>query len=64
MRLAIALLGLVLSPLAALAAMPTVGDKAPDFTLSDQNGQPVRLADFRGKSAVVVAFYPMAFTPG
>ena len=64
MRLALALLALVLSPLAARAAMPAVGEKAPDFTLSDQNGKPVHLAAFRGKSTVVVAFYPMAFTPG
>jgi peroxiredoxin len=64
MRLALALLALVLSPRAALAAMPAVGETAPDFTLSDQNGKPVHLAAFRGKSTVVVAFYPMAFTPG
>jgi peroxiredoxin len=64
MRLALALLALVLSPLAALAAMHSDGEKAPDFTLSDQNGKPVHLAAFRGKSTVVVAFYPMAFTPG
>jgi peroxiredoxin len=63
MRFAVAILALLLSPLAALA-MPAVGDKAPDFTLSDQNGKPVHLAAYRGKSTVVVAFYPMAFTPG
>jgi thioredoxin-dependent peroxiredoxin len=64
MRFAIALLALLLSPLTAVAAMPAVGDKAPDFTLSDQNGKAVHLAAYRGKSTVVVAFYPMAFTPG
>jgi thioredoxin-dependent peroxiredoxin len=36
----------------------TVGSPAPDFTLPDQDGKPVHLADFRGKSAVVLFFYP------
>jgi thioredoxin-dependent peroxiredoxin len=36
----------------------TVGDKAPDFRLRDQNGREVSLADFRGKKAVVLYFYP------
>ena len=39
-----------------------VGDTAPDFELKDQTGQPVRLSDFRGKKAVVLAFYPLSFT--
>jgi peroxiredoxin Q/BCP len=39
------------------------GDKAPDFTLPDQHGRPVALADFSG-SPVVVYFYPKADTPG
>lgn len=34
-----------------------VGHKAPDFELNDQNGQPVRLSSFRGKT-VVLYFYP------
>ena len=46
------------------AGMLQEGDHAPDFTLADQAGKPVRLADFRGKSNVVIAFYVMAFTPG
>jgi cytochrome oxidase Cu insertion factor (SCO1/SenC/PrrC family) len=41
-----------------------VGDLAPDFTLPDQNGKPVRLSDFRGKKNVVLAFYVLAFTGG
>jgi thioredoxin-dependent peroxiredoxin len=36
---------------------------APDFTLSDKEGVPVSLADFRGKK-VIVYFYPAASTPG
>ncbi|QWT25070.1 thioredoxin-dependent thiol peroxidase [Subtercola sp. PAMC28395] len=39
------------------------GVQAPDFTLPDENGSPVSLADFRG-SKVVVYFYPAAGTPG
>ena len=41
-----------------------VGDEAPDFTLPDTNGKPVKLSDFRGKKAVVLAFFPAAFTGG
>ena len=38
-------------------------EQAPDFTLPDQDGEPVRLADLRGKT-VVLYFYPKADTPG
>jgi peroxiredoxin Q/BCP len=41
----------------------TSGDKAPDFTLPDQHGEPVDLADHRGHR-VLVYFYPRADTPG
>ena len=39
-----------------------IGVPAPDFTLKDQNGQQVRLSDFRGRSSVLLVFYPLAFT--
>ncbi|MCO8274772.1 peroxiredoxin [Actinoplanes sp. TRM 88003] len=39
-----------------------VGAVAPDFTLKDQNNQPVRLADFHGRKAVLLVFYPFTFT--
>jgi peroxiredoxin len=39
-----------------------VGQPAPDFTLKDQNNQEVRLADFRGRKAVLIVFYPLAFS--
>jgi len=39
------------------------GDKAPDFTATDQNGQKVSLSDFRGKN-VILYFYPKDDTPG
>lgn len=41
-----------------------VGDKAPDFTLPSTEGGTVHLADFIGKSTVVLAFFPAAFTGG
>lgn len=40
-----------------------VGDTAPDFTLTDDHGNEVHLADFRGRK-VVIYFYPKADTPG
>jgi thioredoxin-dependent peroxiredoxin len=40
-----------------------VGDAAPDFTLSDADGKPVSLSDYRGRR-VIVYFYPAASTPG
>jgi thioredoxin-dependent peroxiredoxin len=39
------------------------GDPAPDFTLPDQDGQPVALAGYRGRK-VIVYFYPKDDTPG
>jgi peroxiredoxin Q/BCP len=41
----------------------SIGDPAPDFTLPDQAGQPVALADLRGQR-VVLYFYPKDDTPG
>ncbi len=40
-----------------------VGDVAPDFRLADHTGGYVRLSDYRGQSSVVIAFYPLAWTP-
>ena len=44
-------------------AMLKVGDTAPDFALSNQDGKTIRLADLKGKT-VVFWFYPRADTPG
>ena len=41
-----------------------VGEKAPDFTLPSTTGETVHLADYIGKSTVVLAFFPAAFTGG
>jgi cytochrome oxidase Cu insertion factor (SCO1/SenC/PrrC family) len=50
----------------AEAPPPTVkvGDLAPDFTLTDQNGNKVSLHDYKGKKNVALAFYIFAFTGG
>lgn len=40
-----------------------VGDMAPDFALKDQNQQEVKLSDFKGKKNVVLAFYPLDWSP-
>lgn len=39
-----------------------VGQQAPDFELTDQNRNRVKLSDFRGKSNVALVFYPFTFT--
>lgn len=43
--------------------MLSEGDKAPAFTLPDQNGEKVKLSDLKGET-VVLYFYPRADTPG
>ncbi len=40
-----------------------INDKAPEFTLPDENGRDVSLKDFRGKR-IVLFFFPKANTPG
>ena len=48
----------------APAVVLKVGDMAPDFTLKGSDGRTYTLADYRGKQAVVVAWFPKAFTNG
>lgn len=48
----------------AQAAELKVGDPAPDFTLSASDGKTYHLASFKGKQAVVLAWFPRAFTQG
>ena len=47
----------------AASARLDVGDDAPAFTLTDADGNTVRLSDYRGRK-VIVYFYPAASTPG
>jgi peroxiredoxin len=39
-----------------------IGDAAPEFSLSNQFGETVALADFKGKKNVVIVFYPLSFS--
>src|SRR4029450_13689674 len=41
-----------------------VGDPAPDFTLQASDGKTYKLSDFKGKQAVVLAWFPKAYTSG
>ncbi|HET6413573.1 MAG TPA: peroxiredoxin [Anaeromyxobacter sp.] len=55
------------SPILAMLLGATalkVGEKAPDFTLPDTDGQLVTLSRLLEKGPVILAFYPKAFTPG
>ena len=58
----------LLGPAAVAAAATTadlkVGDMAPDFKLQASDGKTYQLSDFKGKKAVVVAWFPKAFTSG
>ena len=40
-----------------------VGDKAPEFTLTDVNQARVSLSDYRGAKNVLLVFYPLAYSP-
>ena len=51
-------------PGAARAAELSVGDPAPDFTLPASDGSTYTLSSYKGKKAVVVAWFPKAFTGG
>lgn len=61
-------IGLVLIAAAAGARQPAgdlkPGDPAPAFTLPGSDGKTYSLADFKGQTAVVLAWFPKAFTGG
>jgi len=48
----------------ARASELNVGDKAPEFKLTASDGKTYQLSDFKGKKAVVLAWFPRAFTQG
>ena len=54
------------APAGAPPAAPTlkIGDMAPDFSLQGTDGKTHKLSDYRGKQAVVIAWFPKAFTQG
>ena len=51
-------------PPAAVPTVVKVGDMAPDFSLPGTDGKTHKLSDYRGKQAVVIAWFPRAFTQG
>src|SRR5690606_20014317 len=55
---------LLLFSLVAVAAELAIGDMAPDFTLQASDGKTYTLSDYRGKQAVVIAWFPKAYTKG
>ena len=61
--LGLALLGVLVMPSTTHAELKT-GDDAPAFELPGSDGKTYKLADFKGKQVVVVAWYPKAFTGG
>ena len=58
------LLAASLSPQAQPAGELKPGDTAPAFALQGSDGKTYKLEDFRGKQAVVLAWFPKAFTGG
>lgn len=64
LTLAAVCLSLFMSAGVMAADAPQVGDEAPDFTMTGSDGKTYKLSDFKGKQAVVVAWYPRAFTGG
>ena len=59
----VAVIGLGLANFAAAADLK-VGDKAPGFSMMGSDGKTHALSDYKGKQAVVIAWYPKAFTGG
>jgi peroxiredoxin Q/BCP len=56
--------GLLLGCARAHAVELQVGDAAPDFSLPGSDGKTHMLSEYRGKQAVVLAWFPKAFTGG
>ncbi len=54
----------LLSSTFCFADLPRVGDEAPKFEMQGSDGKTYKLQDFAGKKAVIVAWYPRAFTGG
>ena len=46
------------------AELPEVGEFAPEFEMVGSDGETYKLCNFRGKQAVILAWYPKAFTGG
>ena len=68
MRSAMVVVAMLMMTAAGWAQTPApelkVGDQAPDFSLQASDGKTYKLSDFKGKQAVVLAWFPKAFTQG
>jgi thioredoxin-dependent peroxiredoxin len=68
MRSAMVVAAMLMMTVAGGAQTPApelkVGDQAPDFSLQASDGKTYKLSDFKGKQAVVLAWFPKAFTQG
>jgi len=53
-----------LAPAVSVAEVPKVGDKSPDFEMVGSDGKTYKAKDFIGKKAVIIAWFPRAFTGG
>ena len=62
--IAVATMMLLAGAAGAQDAQLQAGDMAPDFSLQASDGKTYDLVDFRGEQAVVIAWYPRAFTRG
>jgi peroxiredoxin Q/BCP len=59
----VAAAGALMSTVAPAAELQP-GDAAPEFSLTGSDGKTYRLSDYKGKQAVVLAWFPKAFTSG
>jgi len=59
-----AVLSLAVQQVSAAPPMLKKGDAAPPFALKGSDGKTYKLADFKGKKTVVLAWFPKAFTGG
>ena len=68
MRSAMVVAAMLMMAAASQAQTPApelkVGDQAPDFSLPASDGKTYKLSDYKGKQAVVIAWFPKAFTQG
>ena len=62
--LAFAAMAIAVTAATVPAAELAVGEAAPDFELTASDGKTYRLSDYKGKQAVVIAWFPRAFTAG
>src|SRR5438093_87508 len=64
LRLLLSLYGLILVAFRSDAAMPKIGDQAPDFAAPASDGSTVKLNEQLGKGFIVLYFFPKDDTPG